>query len=1252
MLVPRILFWGHMESVWRALSSFDCPHCDQYYFAGGYGVWSALPDEKIEVEDLVRCRSCRCDDGHEAEHDVALLILRGTRWVFVPARDSSRDEDDRAFKQLKARAIEYGDLTEDDHVSVAWAERCLAIAALDPDPTIRLQTDGLAAFLSARSEEDLGALMRGHPELFSASGAAAIALLVRSDPDGIELETQPLKGLSAMLDQVARLDTEGQCAARTAQIAQEALEAWRATGLPEYGERAHALNAIARQQIALLNSDDVSFDIDLQCLEILAEIWISRGDDADRQRLQLAGYALTATWGARADAGVALDGVIGTACARRYEISGEVELLDEAIRRHRRALAATSPGTREARLHTSNLAGTLGVAADLSEGDNLLGEAISLYRALLDEAPLDASDYCHCQNNLSNLLSDRYLRRGELEDIERATEAAAAAVEALTPDVLDHGAYLITLANRLGALHGAKGRDEDLASAVSVARQAVAQTPETHPQLAKRLNNLALHLNAAYRHWGEPEIIDETIARITEALSLLAPSDPSRRIYLRNLSGHLLQRYQRGKATDDLDRAVATARDALDACPVGDPERALALSEHAAALTIQFEARGRAEDLDRAIADAEAASTLLPDGLRAQQLTNLAGIWRRAFLTRADPAALSHALDAARRGLANATETTPLRAQLMALEGELLQFRFRQSRTADDRDLAIVALARAIDALRDVVAIQGSGGDPGDSLTSATRLLSGLLAEARRIEALVEHVEAGRLIRIRAAIQRASGAPAGLSSAELEEYSRLLAQEAALAREVEHLSGPEADPRHLEQSLARAALQLMRARDRRDHLEATESGFSRSATTFSEVAEMAAQRSSAIIYLVPLDGQAGSLCVVVHPKSIGGASPEDLIWVASFRQDDLNEIVAGSKDAPGWILLDRMHRDRLIGDDAWLAAIDRTIQAIAEPFFTPLVRRLMALGVNRVVLIPSGKLGYVPLHAARIGPEARPFCEQFEVRYAPCAEFLSNPVPRHRGARSVAAVIDPLKDLPSAAVHGLELEALYRGACIMAYGDDASLERLKNATAMAEVYDFSTHGGFDRADAGRASILLSPTQVPDRLMVRDLLRGDLRLSRGTLVIAGACETGLFEARDQDAEDQLGFPAALLFAGAGAVIAASWRVSDVSAWLFGGYVHEALYNGLSADQAVQRAAATLRTLRVGDLVRRLRTAEAKCVVAVGAGGDERSRAAARALRNIRDELRLYEAAATDEMPFAHPFHWGAYSLHGRGWMAIG
>lgn len=288
-----------MESIWRASDSFDCPHCGQYYSAGGYGVWSASPDEKIEAEDLVRCRSCHCDDGHEAEHDVALLILQGSRWVFVPARDSSRDEDARMFERLKARAIEYGGLREEDYVSVARAERCLAVAALDPDPTIRIHADGLAAFLSARREEDLGALMRDHSELFSASGAAAIALLVRGDPDGAELETQPLKGLSAMLDEVARLDTEGECAARTAQLAQEALEAWRATGPPEYGERAHVLNAIARQEIAFLISDDVSFDIDLQRVEILTEIWISRGDDADRQRLQLAGDALTATWRAR-----------------------------------------------------------------------------------------------------------------------------------------------------------------------------------------------------------------------------------------------------------------------------------------------------------------------------------------------------------------------------------------------------------------------------------------------------------------------------------------------------------------------------------------------------------------------------------------------------------------------------------------------------------------------------------------------------------------------------------------------------------------------------------------------------------------------------------------------------------------------------------------------------------------------------------------------------------------------------------------
>jgi hypothetical protein len=370
-------------------------------------------------------------------------------------------------------------------------------------------------------------MMRDHSELFSDAGAAAITLLVGGDPDGVEFETQPLKNLGAMLEEVARRDTDGEFAARTAERAQEALEAWRATGAPEYPERAQALNAIARQQIGLRLGGDASFDIRLQGVEILAERWVSRGDDGDQLRLEAAGDELMAGWGQSAAAMAALDGVIGAACARRYDASGDVDLLNEAIRRHRQALESTPPGTREARLYTSNLAAALGVAAELADEGDLLNQAIDLYRALLDGTPPDAPDYCIYQSNLSNLLSDRYLRRGELEDIERATEAAAAAVEALTAEVLDPGAYLINLANRLGALHGAKGRDEVLASAVSVARQAVAQTPETHPQLAKRLNNLANHLNEAHGRWGEPEIIDETINRVTEALGLLMPKDLS-----------------------------------------------------------------------------------------------------------------------------------------------------------------------------------------------------------------------------------------------------------------------------------------------------------------------------------------------------------------------------------------------------------------------------------------------------------------------------------------------------------------------------------------------------------------------------------------------------------------------------------------------------------------------------------------------------------------------------------------------------
>ena len=107
----------------------------------------------------------------------------------------------------------------------------------------------------------------------------------------------------------------------------------------------------------------------------------------------------------------------------------------------------------------------------------------------------------------------------------------------------------------------------------------------------------------------------------------------------------------------------------------------------------------------------------------------------------------------------------------------------------------------------------------------------------------------------------------------------------------------------------------------------------------------------------------------------------------------------------------------------------------------------------------------------------------------------------------------------------------------------------------------------------------------------------MALKPGALVVADACETGQISPGEA-AEEYLGFPAAFLTAGASAVIASFWAVSDFSTALLMEQAYRRLKAGAPPAQALQQASRWLRLLRREEAIALLKDKRA--------GMEERSR----------------------------------------------
>ncbi len=369
------------------------------------------------------------------------------------------------------------------------------------------------------------------------------------------------------------------------------------------------------------------------------------------------------------------------------------------------------------------------------------------------------------------------------------------------------------------------------------------------------------------------------------------------------------------------------------------------------------------------------------------------------------------------------------------------------------------------------------------------------------------------------------------------------------------------------------------------------------------------------------------------------------------------------------------------------AELEQVLLELSATIMQPLRQALDTLHLDatdyKLALIPCGRLGILPLHAAPVDDVKNgrqvPFQETCECTYQASARILAasrSKVDKFPPIGALLTVGDPqptaMASLPWAEAEAESLISLAEKAGQQArqalVGEEATLGRVKQELQRLREQpgawvEIASHGHADPLDHRNCYMLLSHNE---RLTLADLQRERL-LDGIRCFVASGCVTGVGDL--DTAPDELGsFAAGVLQAGAACAIATLWSVSDRATFLLMLRFHQRILGDphISPAQALRDAARWLRqaTRRELDQLARdglkgLRPLPSESAAlprdtlrGVGSreGKELLHEALSDALRLSADQaLGQFRLAGSSEQasecPYAHPIYWAGMVMYG-------
>jgi CHAT domain-containing protein len=223
----------------------------------------------------------------------------------------------------------------------------------------------------------------------------------------------------------------------------------------------------------------------------------------------------------------------------------------------------------------------------------------------------------------------------------------------------------------------------------------------------------------------------------------------------------------------------------------------------------------------------------------------------------------------------------------------------------------------------------------------------------------------------------------------------------------------------------------------------------------------------------------------------------------------------------------------------WNVAIDLVLGKVGDLLMKPISRELSRLGLMEgaeVVIVASGVLGLLPLHAAPVDSNRR-FLDLWAVAYAPDAAAIarrgSAERTEGRTAASLLAVTNPNGDLRIR--RNPAMSEFLPDRAVDLKGGAALLESVIEEMQRRDYISFYCHGTWDSVDPEESGLEMA---CGERLTVATLR--SLKLDMCRLIVLGACESGVNEIRLVP-DEFIGLPATLIAAGATCVVASLWIV---------------------------------------------------------------------------------------------------------------
>ncbi len=386
------------------------------------------------------------------------------------------------------------------------------------------------------------------------------------------------------------------------------------------------------------------------------------------------------------------------------------------------------------------------------------------------------------------------------------------------------------------------------------------------------------------------------------------------------------------------------------------------------------------------------------------------------------------------------------------------------------------------------------------------------------------------------------------------------------------------------------------------------------ASTKWEDIEITLRPDNPLLYLITTPN--GSVTLIFTPDNI------EAIW-SDFTETQLRELVQIWFDA---------HNQKQDDGPTWLTRIDTTTRQLWDTLMGPIVQHLKTLGIDRAILIPTGYLSLLPLHAAWTEDSTRPTGRRYALddihfTYTPNARSLTaaREIADLAQADSILAIDNPRNDLPNSqreidcAIDTFTDRTVLRQ-------DEATISAVKSGLAEASIVHFSCHGTVNFTEPLNSGLLMSD----GLLTLKDFLALNLAKDNGIrLAILSACETGLPGLDNID--EVVSLPVGLMQAGVAGVIASLWSVSDLSTMLLLTKFYELWREKeIPPDQALRQAQIWLRDSTNDEKV-------IECKAAI-----DSTRMSQATAQQLYDELAW---ETKNERSFAHPFHWAAFTYTG-------